>query len=135
MKKYYAVCKIDDDYDFSVQKVEIECDKFGKVMFENHIISVDYDESEQATELPLFICIQSLKPGELPYMRRRSVQVLRYHKFNREQSPYEFMYSELQLFMPHSSKEKFGPTLEKERDDFETCLSTYQKSDISKVKG
>ena len=45
------------------------------------------------------------------------------------------MYSELQLYMPHSSKKKFGPTLEKERDDFETCLSTYQKSDISKVKG
>ena len=135
VKKYYAVCKIDDDYDFSAQKVEIECDKFGKVMFENHIISVDYDESEQATELPLFICIQGLKPGELPYMRRRSVQVLRYHKFNREQSPHEFMYSELQLYMPHSSKKKFGPTLEKERDDFETCLSTYQKSDISKVKG
>ena len=49
VKKYYAVSKIDEDYDFSAQKVEIECDKFGKVMFENHIISVDYDESEQAT--------------------------------------------------------------------------------------
>ena len=83
VKKYYAVSKIDEDYDFSAQKVKKECDKFGKVMFENHIISVDYDESEQAAELPLFICIQSLKPGELPYMRRRSVQVLRSTRYCR----------------------------------------------------
>ena len=47
------------------------------------IITADYDESDTDFGLPQFIAITDLKPGELPFMRLRSAQVLRYHKFNR----------------------------------------------------
>ena len=68
-------------------------------------------------------------------LQRTSASIPMKKGLNDKQSPHEFMYSELQLYMPHSSKKKLGPTLEKERDNFEVCLSTYQKSNIAKVKG
>ena len=69
-------------------------------------------------------------------MKRRSPQVLRYHKFNKEKNPHEFYYSELQLYHPHgliSDLHNFD--LEREREDFDTCKETYYTSSISDVKG
>merc|ERR1711872_1204255 len=101
-------------------------DDDGQPFYENHIITADYDIQEQAVELPKFIRISNLKPGELPFMKLRSPQVLRYHKFNREKSPHEYYYSELQLYHPHLKSKSFH--LEKEKEDFEACQDTYLNS-------
>ena len=63
----------------------------------NAFKATDYDKKEEAIELPEYILISDLKPGELPFMKLRKPQVLRYHKFKRNQNPHEFYYSELQL--------------------------------------
>ena len=134
VKKYHAVSETDINFDCSPIKVDKQYDDFGEVLHDNHIITEDYDDVEQPTELPMFIFITDLKPGELPVMKRRSPQVLRYHKFNRERCAHEFYYSELQLYFPHSTNADFGPTLELERENIEACQQTYQNSGIPRVK-
>ena len=101
----------------------------------NHIITPNYDEEDKAIELPQFIRICELKPGELPFMKRRSPQVLRYHKFNKENSPHEYYYSELQLYHPHGHiTEQKNFDLQKEKDSFDSCKATFLKSRVSSVK-
>ena len=133
VKRYQSVGKIDDDFNFSPVKVKKMYDENGSPIFENHIIAGDYDELDYAIELPKFITITDLKPGELPFMRLRSPQVLRYHKFNREKNPHEYFFSELQLYLPHANGSKCN--LMKEREDYDVCQKTFLNSDICNVKG
>ena len=83
VKRYYSVSKADDNFDCSPIKVDKQYDAYGEVLHENHIITEDYDDVEQPTELPMFIFILDLRPGEMPIMKWRSPQVLRYHKFTK----------------------------------------------------
>ena len=135
VKQYQSVNQIPSSYNFSTTHVKKQRNVDGNIIFKDHIITSNYDETETAVELPQYIQIEDLKPGELPYMRRRSPQVLRYHKFNREKNPHEYYFSELQLYYPHSLKRTYGPTLSKERECMEKCLLTYNKSELHKVKG
>ena len=116
VKRYESVGKIDEDFDFKPIKINKQFDDTGAAIWQEHIITYDYDDVDPATELPKFIGISDLKPGELPFMRRRSPQVLRYHKFNREKNPHEYFFSELQLYHPHFNSKLFS--LEKERKNF-----------------
>ena len=65
-------------------------------------------------------------------MKLRAPQVLRFHKFNKEKSPHEYYYTELQLYHPHTINLKTG--LHKEKDDIDVCLQTFNSSRINKVK-
>ena len=106
----------------------------GNQLFENHIITPNYDDDNIAIELPRYIRICDLKPGELPFMKRRSPQVLRYHKFNKEKNPHEYYFSELQLYHPHGLfSEQENSDLQREREDFERCKQTFWNKTLSSV--
>ena len=135
VKRYQAIGKVDEAFDFSIKKVRKTYDTHGDLQYENHIISNDYEKNDWAYELPAFIKIKNLKPGELPYMRCRSAQVLRYHKFNREKNLHEYYFSELQLYYPHCSSSNSKLNLDKEKNNFEVCEKTFNSSNISKTKG
>ena len=79
---------------------------------------------------PKLIEIQDLRPGEPRFMRRRSRQVVRYHKINRTKHPHEYYYSELQLYS------KFVKEKELEPDDIDKCKRLFEKeaSTIKNVK-
>ena len=65
-------------------------------------------------------------------MRRRSPQALRFHKLNKEKSPHEYYYSELQLYYPHMASKKCS--LKEEKESAEVCHQTYVEGEIFKVK-
>ena len=134
VKRYYSVSKLDDKFDISSVKIKKSYDAEGRVNIDDHIISPEYDSLDEAIELPKFIMITNLKPGELPYMKRRKPQVLRYHKFNREKSPHEYFYSELQLYHPHRGPHSRS-NLVREKENQEICQETYVNSNIPQVKG
>ena len=131
VKRYQAAGKISENFDFTPITVTKPLNDDGTPVLDNLIITKDFDGSDTAVQLPGYIVVNRLKPGELPYMKLRSPQVLHYHKFNREKNPHEYLYSELLLYHPHSRK---GVTLDKERDDIEICQHTYHSSQIYKVK-
>ena len=128
VKRYSAASKMNKKIDIGPKTVKKQFNHNGKPIFEDHIITSDYDNFDSATELPQFIIIKDLRPGELPFMKLRAPQVLRYHKFNREKDPHEYLFSELQLYQPHTN-------LIKEKDNMDFCLSSYNSSSISNVKG
>ena len=134
VKRYQSTNQISSNYKFSAIHVKKQTSANGNIIYKDHIITADYDQTDTAVELPLFIRIEDLKPGEHPFMRKRSPQVLRFHKFNREKTPHEFYFSELQLYFPHSQKRSYGPTLQREKENFECCLQTYNRSELFKVK-
>ena len=113
-------------------KVKKCYDPQGNPFYDDHIITADYDEHDFATELPKYIALRDLKPGELPFMKLRSAQVLRYHKFNKEKNSHEYYYSELQLYHPHSKNSRHS--LLKEREDINMCRDTFNTSNLSNVK-
>ena len=135
VKCYQASGSVDKKYDFKQCIIMKEDDSEGEEVLGHHIITPNYGDEETAIELPQFIRICDLKPGELPYMKRRSPQVLRYHKFNKEKNPHEYHYSELQLYHPHglfSKQQNFD--LQEEKENFEICKETYLNSAVSSVK-
>ena len=133
VKRYSSVGKMDDTFDVALSTVKKIYDHNGNAIFENHIVTHDYDDQDYAVELPKFIIITDLKPGELPYMKLRTPQVLRYHKFNREKTPHEYYYSELQLYFPHTNKP--NANLLQEKDDITQSIQRFNTSNISNVKG
>ena len=133
VKRYYSTSKCVDGYNFSPRKVSKSYDINGKVNFHDHIVTNDYDDLNEVHELPMFIKIQHLKPGELPFMKLRSPQVLRYHKFNREKNMHEYLFAELQLYHPHSASD-LNNNLMREKECFEICQETFSKSMITNVK-
>ena len=133
VKRYTSVSKLPEGFQFTPKMLKREdcLNENGKMIDENHIVSSDCeDEDFTFYELPEYISITDLKPGELPYMKRKSEMVLRYHKINKQKQPHEFYYSELQLYHPHSSER----SLEREKDSFDVCKETYQTSNLSRVK-
>ena len=69
-------------------------------------------------------------------MKLRTEAVLRYHKFKKSKSLHEHMYSELQLYKPHTNKQHHGKDfcLIEEKEDFDVCRTTYDNSNIMAVK-
>ena len=76
VKQYQATSKADDNFNPAPVSVMKQYDEDGQPFYENHIVTADYDTQEKAVELPKFIKISNLKPGELPFMKLRSPQVL-----------------------------------------------------------
>ena len=114
VKRYTSVSKVPDKFEFTPKILrKEEClDNNGKVINENHIVARDCDDEDFIFyELPEYITLNDLKPGELPFMKRKTEMVLRYHKINKEKNPHEFYYSELQLYHPHS----VGKSLKREK--------------------
>ena len=134
VKRYQAIGKVDEKFDFSPLSVKKDTDSNGKVVVnEDHIITHDYVElrTDEAFKLPKFIELTDLRPGELPYMKLKHTVALSLHKINKQKSPHEFEYSELQLYHPHSLLNN----LTNEKESFEACHMTYRSSNLHYVKG
>ena len=69
-------------------------------------------------------------------MKLRTEAVLRYHKFNKLKNLHEHLYSELQLYYPHTNNTDHGELycLIEEKVDFEICKATFDISNIQNVK-
>ena len=133
VKRYTSVSKVPEGFQFTSKMLRKEdcLDENGKMVNENHIVASECeDEDFTFYELPEYISITDPKPGELPYMKRKSAMVLRYHKINKQKQPHEFYYSELQLYHPHSAER----SLEREKEDLDVCKETYCTSNLLKVK-
>ena len=55
-------------------------------------------------------------------MRRRSRQVVRFHKLNSTKHPHEYKYSQLQLYSPFAKEEDLGP------DDIDICENLFNET-------
>ena len=69
-------------------------------------------------------------------MKLRTEVALRYHKFNKSKHLHEHLFSELQLYHPHTNNQQHGQKfcLIIEKEDFDACQTTFDNSDIKKVK-
>ena len=50
-------------------------------------------------------------------MRKRTRQVVRFHKINRIKTPHEYYYAQLQMFLPFTKEADLHP------DDFDKCVT------------
>ena len=55
-------------------------------------------------------------------MRKRAKKVIRFHKINQTKNPHEFIYSEMQKYVPHYHEEELFP------DNFEKCARLFERS-------
>ena len=85
------------------------------------IVIHDYDVNYQHYSLPNVIQLLDPKLGEPRFMRKRSRQVVRFHKFNRTKNPHEYHYAQLQMFSPFKQEHELQP------DDFEKCKLLFNK--------
>ena len=85
------------------------------------IVIHDYDVNDQHYSLPNVIQLLDPKLGEPRFMRKRSRQVVRFHKFNRTKNPHEYHYAQLQMFSPFKQEHELQP------DDFEKCKLLFNK--------
>ena len=87
------------------------------------IVTHDFEVSNEHYKLPNIIQLTDIRPGEPKFMRKRSRQVVRFHKFNKTKTPHEYYYAQLQMFLPFKREEDLEP------DNFEKCELLYnQKS-------
>ena len=64
------------------------------------IVTHDFIVSDHRYSLPNVIQLKDPQPGEPKFMRKRSRQVVRFHKFNRTKNPHEYHFAQLQMFFP-----------------------------------
>ena len=134
VKRYHAIGEVNERFNFSPVSVKKDTDSNGKIITnEEHILTHDYVLliTDEAFQLPKFIALTDLRPGELPFMKLNHTIALRFHKINRQKSPHEFKFSELQLYHPHSLLNN----LDNEKESFEVCEITYRNSNLHVVKG
>ena len=79
------------------------------------IVTHDFEVTKEHHTLPKVIKLKDPRPGEPKYMRKRSRQVVRFHKINSTKYPHEYKYSQLQLFSPFDREEDLGP------EDIDRC--------------
>jgi hypothetical protein len=90
----------------------------------NLIVTDDFQVRKERYTLPNFIELKDLRPGEPKFMRKRTRQVIRFHKINSTKHSHEYKYSQLQMYSPFTREEDLEP------DDFEKCESLFnQKSE------
>lgn len=98
----------------------------------NLIVTHDFAFLDKRIVLPKYIKLESLKPGEHRYIRKRSRQVIRLRKVNSIKHPHEYYYSELQLYHPFENESDLYP------DDLDMCKKLYDEksphNDYSKLK-
>ena len=85
------------------------------------IVTHDFIVSDHRYSLPNVIQLKDPQPGEPKFMRKRSRQVVRFHKFNRTKNPHEYHFAQLQMFFPFKQEEDLQP------DDFEKCKLIFNQ--------
>lgn len=136
VKRYSSARKIPTSYTFQSAKFAKTYDSSGQLIHKDVIVTKEMDENEDVYKLPTYIKLNSPQQDEPSYMKIRSEAALRFHKFKKDKNLHEHLFSELQLYHPHTNLKKHGCkyNLEKEKSDLEICQRTYTKSQINKVK-
>ena len=127
--KYVSCNSQPKSHDFK-SKVFLEGDNGFQITDEmNLIVTHDFEVRKEHHSLPNFIKLTNLRPGEPKFMRKRTRQVVRFHKIDSTKKPHEYYYSQLQLYSPFKSEEDLEPdSLEKcqllfnERSEHNGCL-------------
>ena len=94
----------------------------------NLIVTHDFEVSKEHHSLPNFIELTDLRPGEPKYMRKRTRQVIRFHKINSTKHPHEYMYCQLQMYSPFAKEENLEP------DNFENCEILFNEKSVHNNK-
>ena len=136
VKKYSSHRDRPPKSSFKIQKVDKTYDESGNVNVKDVVITKNIDDSKQLYLLPTYIRLKQTRKDEPAFMKKRSEAVLRLHKFKKTKHLHEYLFSELQLYHPHTNNEADGQDycLLFERDDLEICQKTYDQSNISIVK-
>ena len=120
----------DEEENFESEINEGESNQFEKNISEELITKHSGKAGHVKLELPKFIKLTNVKPGEPAYMKLRSPYVIRFHKVNRSKKPHDYIFSELQKYKPFKSEAELFP------DDYDACLALYiaEKENIQHVK-
>ena len=114
---------IDEEEEGDVIEEGLEESKFNYIMTES---------DSQGVELPEMIQLDSPMPKETPFMHRRKFPAaLRFHKINKDNSPYKFFLSELMMYVPFRDENEF---MYKDDKEIERIYSE-NFDNIKKVKG
>ena len=112
----------------SSEEEEVDMDTYvvGNEMITKH----SKKRGNKKIQLPKFIKLTNLKPGEPAFMRLRSPYIVRFHKTNRTKDPHGYILSQLQLYMPFRKEEDVGV------EDYTTCQILYAsvQGDLRTVK-
>ncbi|HBI40239.1 MAG TPA: hypothetical protein DDY16_04750, partial [Tenacibaculum sp.] len=133
---YSSARNLPKGHKFKHQKVPKQFNSDGQLIIDDIIVTKHIDDETQVSKLPDFIKLKHTQKDEPSFMRKRKPVVLRFYKYNRVKKFHEFLYSELQLYHPHTNNEADGRDfcLFEEKDDLEICQKTYEQSEIFKVK-
>ena len=101
----------------------------------NLIVDHDFQIQTERYTLPKYIKLEPKRIGEPQYMRRRSRQVIRFHKINPNKYPHEYFYSQLQLYSPFRAEKELEPeNLQKCKELFDKKSSHNNEKKIENVK-
>ena len=108
--------EVPEKYDFLVDlKAEVtpEMEEDGEYIF---------GPAEKKVKLPRFIPLFNAD-GEIDgWMKKRRPKVLRFKKWKENTEPHQFMFAEMQLYLPFADEAKLHP------DSFERCKKMYLRS-------
>ena len=114
---------IDEEEEGDAIEECLEESKFNYIITEN---------DSRGVELPEMIKLDSPMPKETPIMHRRKFPAaLRFHKINKDNSPYKFFLSELMMYVPFRDENEFMYKDDKEIER----IYTENFQNIKKVKG
>ena len=136
VKRYRYVKNLPKTHKFGQLNVPKSWDHDGNLVFEDKIVTKNMEEDDYNFKLPSFIKIKSLQDDEPSYVKLSKECVLRFHKFKKDKNLHEHLFSELQLYLPHTNIKKHGRaySLEQEREDLAVCQKTYAQSQLNRVK-
>ena len=136
VKRYSSARTIPKDYKFKLQKIPKTFDEDGKLILRDLIITKNIENDDEVSRLPSCIKLKDAQDNELSFIKLRAEAILRYHKFKKSKNLHEHLFSELQLYHPHTNNRKDGQQycLIDESNDLEVCQKTYDESEIFRVK-
>ena len=136
VKRYSSARTIPKDYKFKLQKIPKTFDEDGKLILRDLIITKNIENDDEVFRLPSCIKLKDAQDNELSFIKLRAEAILRYHKFKKSKNLHEHLFSELQLYHPHTNNRKDGQQycLIDESNDLEVCQKTYDESEIFRVK-
>ena len=136
VKRYSSARTIPKDYKFKLQKIPKTFDEDGKLILRDLIITKNIENDDEVFRLPSCIKLKDAQDNELSFIKLRAEAILRYHKFKKSKNLHEHLFSELQLYHPHTNNRKDGQQycLIDESTDLEVCQKTYDESEIFRVK-
>ena len=103
IKRYSSLRKIPKTHKFKSNKISKKIDSNGNILVDDIIITKNIDNEQEVFKLPQYIKLKDSQEKEPGFMRKRTKAVLRIHKFKKTKTLHEYLFSELQLYHPHTN--------------------------------